>query len=277
MQFVRHYMRRNDRVLPTIVTVATLPIILADGQPAGAGRNRPRPAGYGSKYSQRSARSSPTRRTAPAGRVKAAMQFLTDQWLFDVATDYAGKCTIIAAALNLIERSLLRTGHASSSPPAQRRRQDNTLTMLIMAVTGIHPAASAWLRTRRNAARRCSPTSWLAVSYILWDNIVRGAQIACPHIEKSCTAAYYADRKLGVCELVAPQPRPSTCSPAITSAPKATWPPAACRPLDVDPRRSREPRFQTPGPHRMDRQPPRRDHGRGLHDPARQPTAQGGA
>jgi len=41
------------------------------------------------------------------------------------------------------------------------------------------------------------------VSYILWDNIPRGVQIACPHIEKSCTSAYYADRKLGVSEMVA--------------------------------------------------------------------------
>ena len=35
------------------------------------------------------------------------MQFLCDDWLCDVATDYTGKCTIIAAALTIIERSLL--------------------------------------------------------------------------------------------------------------------------------------------------------------------------
>lgn len=40
------------------------------------------------------------------------------------------------------------------------------------------------------------------VPYIFWDNIARGATISCPHIEKSCTAAYYADRKLGVSEMV---------------------------------------------------------------------------
>jgi hypothetical protein len=39
------------------------------------------------------------------------------------------------------------------------------------------------------------------VPYILWDNIVRGTQISCPHIEKSCTAAYYSDRKLGVSQM----------------------------------------------------------------------------
>jgi len=41
------------------------------------------------------------------------------------------------------------------------------------------------------------------LAYILWDNIPRGTQIGCPHIERSCTAAYYADRKLGVSEMVA--------------------------------------------------------------------------
>jgi len=41
------------------------------------------------------------------------------------------------------------------------------------------------------------------VPYILWDNIRRGSQISCPHIERSCTADYYADRKLGVSEIVA--------------------------------------------------------------------------
>jgi hypothetical protein len=43
----------------------------------------------------------------------------------------------------------------------------------------------------------------VGVSYILWDNIPRGARITCPHIERSCTSAYYTDRKLGVSETVA--------------------------------------------------------------------------
>jgi hypothetical protein len=38
---------------------------------------------------------------------------------------------------------------------------------------------------------------------IIWDNIPRGTQISCPHIEKSCTTAFYSDRRLGVSEMVA--------------------------------------------------------------------------
>ena len=35
------------------------------------------------------------------------MRFLTDDWLVDVATDYAGKCVLIALALTIIERTAL--------------------------------------------------------------------------------------------------------------------------------------------------------------------------
>jgi len=38
---------------------------------------------------------------------------------------------------------------------------------------------------------------------IVWDNILRGTQVSCPHIEKSCTTAFYSDRRLGVSETVA--------------------------------------------------------------------------
>jgi hypothetical protein len=31
MQFVRHFMNRDDGVLPTVVAVSTMPIVLADG------------------------------------------------------------------------------------------------------------------------------------------------------------------------------------------------------------------------------------------------------
>jgi hypothetical protein len=40
-------------------------------------------------------------------RVEAAMRFLSDEWLVDVAANYAGKCIVTAAALTIIERSLL--------------------------------------------------------------------------------------------------------------------------------------------------------------------------
>lgn len=42
-----------------------------------------------------------------------------------------------------------------------------------------------------------------ALAFLIWDNIPRGTQITCPHIERPCTSGYYTDRKLGVSETVA--------------------------------------------------------------------------
>ena len=70
--------------------------------------------------------------------------------------------------------------------------------MLIKAVTGIWPAAAAWSTNEEERRKALLRYFLYGVPYILWDNIARGTQISCPHIEKSCTAAYYSDRKLGV-------------------------------------------------------------------------------
>jgi hypothetical protein len=74
--------------------------------------------------------------------------------------------------------------------------------MLIVAATGIMPAASAWSSNEEERRKALLSYFMYGVPYILWDNIPRGIQISCPHIERSCTAAFYADRKLGVSEMV---------------------------------------------------------------------------
>ena len=131
------------------------------------------------------------------------MEFLCDEWLVDVATDYAGKCTIIAAALTLIERSLLPDRPCFFVTAGRRGGgKTTTLIMLIMAVTGLRPAAAAWSTNEEERRKALMSYFLYGVAYILWDNIARGTQISCPHIEKSCTAAYYSDRKLGVSEMV---------------------------------------------------------------------------
>jgi len=70
-------------------------------------------------------------------------------------------------------------------------------------VTGIMPAAAAWSTNEEERRKALLAYFLYGVPYILWDNIALGSQISCPHIEKSCTAAYYSDRKLGVSEMVA--------------------------------------------------------------------------
>jgi hypothetical protein len=123
--------------------------------------------------------------------------------LVDVKTDYAGKASLIAAALSIIERSLLPNRPAFFVTAGRRGSGKTTaLIMLIIAVTGIHPAAAAWSSNEEERRKALLSYFLYGVQYILWDNIPRGAQISCPHIEKSCTSSYYSDRRLGVSEMV---------------------------------------------------------------------------
>lgn len=203
MSFVRHYMERDDGALSMLVAIATLPIILADGGVLAMEDDFDDERGIAFKIPKEVMAILPKRGDCTADAVQQAMTFLCDDWLCDVATDYTGKCTIIAGALTIIERSLLPDRPAFFVTAGRRGGGKTTaLTMLIMAVTGIWPAASAWSSNEEERRKALLSYFMYGVPYILWDNIPRGSTIKCPHIEKSCTAAFYADRKLGVSEMV---------------------------------------------------------------------------
>jgi hypothetical protein len=131
------------------------------------------------------------------------MRFLCDEWLVDVATDYAGKCVLIAAALTIIERAILPERPVFFVTAGRRGGgKTTTLTMLLVAVTGVRPSAAAWSSNEEERRKALLAYLMEGVPAIVWDNIPRGTQISCPQIEKSCTSAFYSDRKLGVSELV---------------------------------------------------------------------------
>ena len=66
------------------------------------------------------------------------MQFLTDEWLCDVATDYPGKCVIIACALTIVERAVLPERPAFFVVAGQRGGgKTTTIHMISKAVLGI--------------------------------------------------------------------------------------------------------------------------------------------
>jgi hypothetical protein len=202
MQFVRHYVTRHDGALPTVVATTTLPIVLADGvllAPDGLDRLR----GILFEIQNELRAILPDQNDCTADGVRAAMQFLTDKWLCDVLADHAGKCILIAAALTIIERTLLPDRPAFFVTAGRRGSgKSTTVTMLIKAITGFAPAAAAWSTNEEERRKALLSHFIYGASYILWDNIARGAQISCPHIEKACTAAFYSDRRLGVSEMV---------------------------------------------------------------------------
>jgi hypothetical protein len=204
MQFVQHFRQRDDD-LPIIVAVAALPIVLADGFVLAKE--------YGDFDAERGIYFVipremlgvlPRREQCDDEAVRRAMRFLYEEWLVDVATDHACKATTIAAALTIIERSLLPDRPVFFITAGRRGSGKTTLIkMLVMAVTGVLPAASAWSNNEEERRKALLSYFLSGVAYILWDNIKRGSRINCPHIEKSCTTLYYADRKLGVSEMVA--------------------------------------------------------------------------
>jgi hypothetical protein len=204
MPFVRHYLQRPDDALPTVTAIATQPIILADGMVLAQNEVFDRSRGIVFHIAKELLDLVPRREGCTPEGVVDAMRFLTEDWLCDVATDYAGKCALIAAGLTIIERSLLPDRPCFFVTAGRRGGgKTTTLNMLISAITGVRPCAAAW-STNEEERRKALLAYFLdGAPYILWDNIPRGCQISCPHIEKSCTTAFYSDRKLGVSEAVA--------------------------------------------------------------------------
>ena len=180
MQFVRHFMRRHDGVLPTLVAYATMPLVLADGKllaPKGLDRQR----GIQFIIPDELRAVVPQPQDCTPERVKAAMEFLCDEWLVDVATDRTGKALLIAAALTLIERSLLDNRPCFFVTAGRRGNGKTTaIIMLIMAVVGDPPAASAWSSNEEERRKALMAHFIVGMPYILWDNIPRGLQISVP-------------------------------------------------------------------------------------------------
>ncbi len=201
--FVRHYVERNDDALPVVAAIATLPMVLPDGTIL-AGRGLVRERGIVFRIPNELMARLPAREDCDDEAIARALAFLIDTWLCDVATDFTGKCILIAAALTLIERSLLPDRPVFFVTAGRRGGgKTTTLIMLLMAITGVRPAAAAWSPNEEERRKALLAYLMEALPSIIWDNIPRGAQISCPHIERSCTTAFYSDRRLGVSELVA--------------------------------------------------------------------------
>jgi hypothetical protein len=199
--FVRHYRQREDGALPILSAVATLPIVLSDGTILGGMRGLDRRRGIVFRVPAELLAMLPTCAECTPDSVRLALQFLMDEWLVDVATDFTGKCILIAAALTLIERSILPERPVYFITAGRRGGgKTTTLMMLTIAVTGTRPAAAAWSDNTEERRKALLAYLLAGIPCIVWDNIERGARITCPHIERACTTAFYADRVLGVSE-----------------------------------------------------------------------------
>src|SRR5262245_47138276 len=103
----------------------------------------------------------------------------------------------------MIERSLLAERPVGFiDAPVGESGKTILARMLAAAVTGLDAVASAWSSNEEERRKALLAYFDAGLIYVLWDNIPDGALISCPHLERSCTARYYADRKLGVSEFI---------------------------------------------------------------------------
>jgi hypothetical protein len=200
MPFVRHYMQRDDNALPIVSSISQLPIILPNGEIL-TGRGLNRKFGIIFRVPKELDDLIPKKEERDSAAVVRAMRFLTDEWLCDVATDYAGKCSIIAAILMILERALLpqrpvvfvTAGHRSCG-------KTTTLHMIVEAATGRPAQAAGWSTDPEERRKALFSYLDLGLEYLIWDNIAKGSAISDPSIEKACTLEFYTDRVLGKTE-----------------------------------------------------------------------------
>ena len=104
--FVRHFQRRSDGALPLVRAVATLPMVLPNGDIlSGHGLNRE--IGVVFRVQPELQALIPDIKDCTPTAVANDMQFLIDVWLCDVACDYISKCVLLASVATILERLLL--------------------------------------------------------------------------------------------------------------------------------------------------------------------------
>jgi len=129
---------------------------------------------------------------------KGAYKWLTDEWLFDVATDEAGKAACVAAALTIIEREMLE-GRPGFSITAGARGGGKSITAqaLAVAVTGATPPATAWSPEEEERRKAVFALGRCGASVVVWDNLKNGSTLSCPVIDRVLTTGTLEDRVLG--------------------------------------------------------------------------------
>jgi hypothetical protein len=202
MAFVHHYVRRiDDHALPKLKALVTTPLVRPDGTVISPGDSLDRVSGTVYKIPKELLAILPRIEDCTEDTIKAAIDFLFDDWLVDVKTDDTGKSIIVASALTLMERVLLEDRPTFNITAGKRGGGKTTVVkMLVEAIFGVRAAASAWSTSAEERRKTLLAMLMTGVGYCAWDNIEAGTQFSCPYIEMSCTSAEYSDRILGKSE-----------------------------------------------------------------------------
>lgn len=200
MPFVRHFMKRDDS-LPRVYGFSQLPIMLPDGTLlTGGGLDRKYGIIFRVADDLNALMPEPTQCTDEA--VAEAMRFLCDDWLVDVAGEYADRCIVVALCLTIIERMLLPERPCFFITAGKRGSgKTTTLHMVSRAVLGHEAVAAAWSPNEEERRKALFAYLDTGLPLLIWDNLAKGSMISCPSIEKALTTEIYSDRVLGVSEI----------------------------------------------------------------------------
>ena len=194
-QFINAYLAYRDSQPPRVWTIATMPLVLPNGEILSTnGLDRKRKILF---------RIDPGLvELLPQGKITGAeiveaMNFLTEEWLCDVQTDYAGKCVLISMTLSIVQRALFRELPAYSVPAGKAEGGKTTaINMVSCAATGKPAAAAAWSFDAEERRKAIFALSRQNLPLVAFDNIPRGAALSCQHLEKALTTEIIEDRVL---------------------------------------------------------------------------------
>lgn len=82
--------------------------------------------------------------------------------------------------------------------PQRGSGKTTLIRMINMAVFGRQTAAAAWSDNPEERRKALFAYLLQGVATVVWDNIPRGAEVSCPHIERTLTIPQDSDRILGV-------------------------------------------------------------------------------
>lgn len=194
--FIEAYLAYRDSNLPRVWTIATMPMVLPNGKIlATNGLDRKSKILFHIEPG--------IVELLPKGEITdadilAAMNFLADEWLCDVLTDYDGKCVLISMAMSILQRTLFRERPCFSVTAGKAEGGKTTaVNMVCLAALGIPAPAAAWSMVEEERRKALFALARQGLAFVAWDNIKRGAAISCPHFEKMLTAEIIGDRVLG--------------------------------------------------------------------------------
>jgi hypothetical protein len=208
--FVRHYYQYRESKVGRIRAVSPLPLMRDDGSLLGLENQWntnewfDRASGIAFFIPAELRRFlmeaivPPANEDVALGMAADAMHYLSDVWLVDVTTNYAGKCVAVAMALSVIERVLFDERPCFLVTAGRRGGGKTTLlNMISAAVTGHKAVARAWSPSHEE--QRKAQLAYLREGrpMLVWDNIPRGSVISSAALARALTSPFYSDRELG--------------------------------------------------------------------------------